>query len=158
MKRRDFYIIAGVVALGLVLFLVSRFIKPAPVKSERQAISLTALGAFQSTQEGGKLVPADSYLRIKQGQDYYELVPLLAPGEITIKQEGGQVNLIYVDRDSAVMHSANCSNQDCVMQGEMTLENIATRVLRNYIICLPNQVSMELLTKQEAMDLVGETP
>lgn len=157
MKRRDFYIIAGVVVLGLLLFLLSRVIKPAPIKTGREPISLTSLGAFKSRQEG-KLIPADSYLRIKQGQEYYELVPLLSAGEITIKQENGLINLIHVDRDSAVMHSANCSNQDCVMQGQMTLENIASRVLRNYIICLPNQVSLELLTRQEALDLVGEKP
>ena len=157
MKRRDVYILGGVALLGLLLFLLSRFVSPAPVKSGREPISLTALGSLQSAQ-GGRLVPAASYLRIKQGQDYYELVPLLAPGEIAIRQQGGQENIIYIDKDSAVMHSANCSNQDCVKQGEVSLANIQSRILRNFIICLPNQVSLELLTQKEAQDLVGEAP
>lgn len=45
------------------------------------------------------------------------------------------------------MHSASCKNQDCVHQGDVTLDNYNNRVLNNWIICLPNQVTIELVAE-----------
>jgi hypothetical protein len=43
------------------------------------------------------------------------------------------------------MHSADCSTQDCVTQGEVTLESLEWRPLGGQIICLPHQLIVELL-------------
>jgi hypothetical protein len=51
------------------------------------------------------------------------------------------------------MESATCENQDCVHQGEVTLENKNARVLENLIICLPNQVYLELYSTEELLAL-----
>lgn len=154
LKRRDLWIILAVAVAGLALFAVSRLIKPGVALSDRKPLALTA----ETGGAAGELPEADSYLRIKQGQDYYSLVPLLGPDEIIITQAGGWENVIRIDKDSVKMHSANCPNQDCVRQGEMTLSNINVRVFQKWITCLPHQLSLELLTRDEALALLGETP
>ncbi|NLE19302.1 MAG: hypothetical protein GX623_00665 [Clostridiales bacterium] len=152
MKRKDIWVIAGVVALGLVLLVASRVLRPAPAVPGRPALALS-LGAAPD----GALPVADSYLRIKQGSEYYQLVPLLGPGEITITQ-GDWENVIHVDRDGAVMASANCPKQECVHQGRVTLQNRDLRVFQRWITCLPHQVALELLSREEALQLLGEAP
>ena len=66
---------------------------------------------------------------------------------ITIDQGDGKVNVIEITERGAVMHSASCKNQDCVHQGDVTLDNYNNRVLNNWIICLPNQVTIELVAE-----------
>ena len=39
--------------------------------------------------------------------------------------------------------------QDCVEQGTMTGENVDTRPMRNWIVCLPNGISIELRLASE---------
>ena len=56
------------------------------------------------------------------------------------------------------MEEANCQNQDCVGQGEVTLENRYERILSNMIICLPNQVVLQLYSPEETMEMLGELP
>ena len=56
--------------------------------------------------------------------------------------------------DSICMHSSSCDNQDCVEQGVVSLENRSKRVLQNMVICLPNQVTLELYTAEEITQLL----
>ena len=85
----------------------------------------------------------------------YEPIPLLEEADYSISQKAvGLENVIHVTPDSIVMASANCDNQDCVKQGAVTLENRDTRVLQNMIICLPNGVTLELLTPKEVAELL----
>ena len=60
------------------------------------------------------------------------------------------------------MESSNCENQTCVGQGEVTLENRDLRPLFNMVICLPHNLSLELLTRAEAesrlMEMYGKEP
>ncbi len=156
MKRRDIWVIAGVLALGLLLLLFSRVLSPAPASNRREELSVSLLTGEAGAETG--LEEADSYLRIKQGRDYYGLIPLNAPGEIVIRQDGGWENVIHIDKDSVMMHSANCPNHDCMKQGVMTLENIDTRVFQQWITCLPHQLSLELLTRGQALRLMGDNP
>jgi hypothetical protein len=154
LKRRDFWVILAVVLAGLALFAVSRLAKPGVALPGRKTLTLSA----EAGGKTGVLPAADSYLRIKQGEDYYDLIPLLGPDEIVITQAGGWENVIHIDKDSVKMHSANCPNQDCIRQGEMTLSNISVRVFQNWITCLPHQVSLELLTRDEALAIRGKMP
>ena len=48
------------------------------------------------------------------------------------------------------MLSSTCKNQQCIHQGVVSLANRDSRALYNQIICLPNQVILELLTPEEA--------
>ncbi len=53
------------------------------------------------------------------------------------------------------MEESNCPNQDCLRQGEVTLESRKERVLANMIVCLPHQLVLELLSREEVMNLYG---
>jgi hypothetical protein len=147
LKRKDIWVLLGVGVLAAVLLILGQQAKPQPVKQAIPTLSV-ALGKFDV-----ELQDADSYLRIKQGDEYYHLVPLNSEAEIVIKQDGNKENIIRIDKDSVVMHSANCPNQDCMRMGKLTLENREYRSFSRWITCLPHQLSLELLDHEEAMRL-----
>ena len=155
MKRRDIWIIGAVAVLAGLLLLLGQVIKPAPPVKALPTLSITNA---REPDSGGPLEEANSYLRIRQGQEYYHLVPLNGPGQIVIRQDNGWENVIYIDKDSVVMHSANCPNHDCIRQGMMTLDNIATRVFQSWITCLPHELSLELITREDAVRLTQGNP
>jgi hypothetical protein len=59
-------------------------------------------------------------------------------------------NTVHISPDGFYMASATCNNQDCVHQGQVTLNNRDVRLLGNQVVCLPNKVILELLTPEEA--------
>ena len=61
------------------------------------------------------------------------------------------VNLIHVTPEGYYMEASTCQNQDCVHQGEVTLSNREMRALGNMVICLPNQVYLELFSIEEIL-------
>ena len=89
------------------------------------------------------------------------LLPLPVEGEYTrtIRQamdDGTEaVNMLHLTANGFWMEEANCEGQDCVNMGEVTLENREERVLWNMVICLPHQLSLELITRDEAKQLIG---
>ena len=64
------------------------------------------------------------------------------------RQDSGEVNVVEVSTRGAVMHSSTCHNQNCVMMGEVTLDNWEMRPNQQFIICLPNRVSVELAVSE----------
>ena len=91
-----------------------------------------------------------AYLRVQVGDQVWDPIALADGDEYTITQPDGKTNVVHVTATGAVMHSSTCDNQSCVQQGEVTLENRDMRVLSNMIICLPNEVILEVLTPEEA--------
>ena len=90
------------------------------------------------------------------------LLPLPVEGEYTrtIRQamdDGTEaVNTLHLTTNGFWMEEANCEGQDCVNMGEVTLENREERVLWNMVICLPHQLSLELITRDEAKQMTGQ--
>lgn len=155
MKRKDVLIIGGVLLTALVLLIVGRLQTPRVTEGALPTLTITNA---EELHAGEALAEADSYLRIKQGDAYYHLVPLNGPGQIVIRQDKGQENVIHINKNSVVMHSANCPNHDCMRQGEMTLDNIEYRVFQSWITCLPHQLSLELIPREQALALMEATP
>ena len=62
-------------------------------------------------------------------------------------------NVIHLTPDSVWMEDSTCENHDCVQQGEVTIDNRRDRILGNMIICLPNQVTLQLLTPEEIEEM-----
>ena len=110
--------------------------------------------AAQATQEPS-VEPAKAYLLVTVAGAMYEPIPLYEEGRYTITR-GDYVNTIAVTPNSIRMHESSCDNQDCVLQGEVTLENRHSRVLQNLIICLPNDVMLELYSPDELMAMLME--
>ena len=99
--------------------------------------------------------PAQAYLVVTVAGAMYEPIPLYETGRYTVTR-GDLVNTIEVTPDSIRMHESSCDNQDCVEQGVVSLENKSKRVLQNMIICLPNEVVLELYTAEELTALLLE--
>ncbi len=118
--------------------------------AESTATSVPAVTAAPSATRA----PAEAYLVVTAGGVMYEPIPLHEAGRYTIRQGEEMVNVIEVSRTSICMYSSTCDNQDCVEQGVVSLENRADRVLQNMIICLPNEVALELYTPEEVTDLL----
>ena len=100
-------------------------------------------------------VPADAYLLVTVRGIVYEPIPLTEEAEYTIRQGEEMENTIHVTADSIFMKHSTCDNQDCVLQGTVTLENMTQRVLGNMIICLPNEVTLELHTPETLEQLIS---
>jgi len=114
-------------------------------------LCVAAIGLFISPPKtAADDAGVQAFLRIQVDDEVWEPIPLMDDGVYTINQPDGKTNVVFTTATGAVMHSSTCDNQSCVKQGEVTLENRESRVLTNMIICLPNQVILEVLTPEEA--------
>lgn len=112
-----------------------------PVVSERVSITPAIPEKTEQTQ---------AYLRVQVGDEVWPLIPLTEGGEYTVSQsDSGARNVIHTTASSALMHFSTCDNQNCVQQGEVSLANRDLRVMGNLIVCLPNEVVLELLDPKE---------
>jgi hypothetical protein len=124
MKRRDFIILAVVLVASLTLYLL----RPQAIEDDAAAV----------------------YLRISIAGRTQELIPLTEEREIRIEQENGDINIVQIFPGGFRVTEANCPHQDCIRQGEVTVDNIGSRALANEIICLPHKLVLSLVTKEEA--------
>lgn len=100
------------------------------------------------------LTTVDAFLIVTVGNTTYEPIPLTEDGYYGLSHDGCY-NIIHVTENSVSMYESNCENQDCVEQGEVTLENKDTRILGNMIICLPNQVTLQLCNREELTEWIS---
>ncbi|MBQ8136420.1 MAG: NusG domain II-containing protein [Clostridia bacterium] len=99
---------------------------------------------------------AEAYVLVTAGGVSYVPIPLLGDREYTLRQGEGVENTIHVTDTGVYMAHATCENQDCVNQGEVTLQNRDFRILGSLIICLPNQVEVALYTFEEMEALLND--
>lgn len=117
-----------------------------------------APSASASTEaETADAQPIEAYLVMSVRGSIYEPLPLAGEGTFTIKQDESTTNTVHVTPTSVWMEHSSCDNQDCVEQGIVSLENMGSRVLYNMIICLPNEVVLELHTPETLADAFGLT-
>ena len=103
--------------------------------------------------------PSIAYVLVRM-PDPIGLLPLPTEGEYTrtITQtmaDGSEaINVLHLTPNGFRMEDANCEGHDCVNEGEVTLENREERILWNMVICLPHQLALELITREEAISLL----
>lgn len=119
MDKKNGLVIGAVLVLALLLLAFTR-LRPQMTAAEENTIIITV-----------------------DGKEYAR-VPLSRPQTVTVKQENGSVNVVEVNEHGAVMQSSTCDNQLCIKMGEVTVENWQFRPNQQFIICLPNRVSVEL--------------
>lgn len=168
MKKKDFMIILAVLLLAAGLFAYSQLNANTGAKQNASQGLDGAIVTFEASHidpvtwsnaayaEEPAATPApepNSYMCIWLGNQF-QLFPLVTEGNLSIKQSDTVENVVHVIVDGFYMHSSTCANQDCVKQGEVTLDNIETRILANWVVCLPNNVMLELLTPEQAEELV----
>lgn len=161
-------IVTALLLIVAVLMVVLRRNAPANVDANAPLLPLTATDApteaptelATSTPEAAAtpeitatpdLSQVKAFLVVTVGDKTYQPIPLTEEGYYRLRH-GDCINIVHVTPTSIDMHEANCDNQDCVEQGEVTLENKDTRILGNMIICLPNQVTLQLYSRDELMD------
>lgn len=149
-------ILLGLLAAAVLLALAVAWyaLDTAQPQEETPSAEPTVSAAADTTP-----VPARGYVRVTAGNES-RWFPLPEEGEVsfTVRQQSGDdqlENIIHLTPEGVYMEASTCHNQDCVEQGMVTLENRETRVLSNWIICLPNQVSIELFTPEE-VGVMGE--
>lgn len=173
-RKKDLILVLALLALALLFLLISRparkpaAVPPAPppaetgtVTEERPAESYADF-VSETVRAYFEEYPAASYLFVNTGGSAYSPIPLNGDNSFRIAQQDGSENVIHIGENSFYMESSNCKNQNCVGQGEVTLENRESRPLFNMVICLPHNLSLELLTREEAearlMEMYGKDP
>lgn len=104
------------------------------------AVALIGLGAVRLFAPKGSITYADIYVN----DQLYEAVPLNEDTVITVDQGDGKVNQIQVKDGEIFMVDSTCADHLCITQGAMSPDNYEKRPMLNWIICLPNLVSVEL--------------
>lgn len=154
MKNKNLWILAALVALIALVAVLGAVVGGSPVTgggapSLPRGISITSPSG-QEIAPDAQPAQAQAYLRVTVRGAAYPPLPLTQEGDYTItQQETGNQNVVHVTQRSIAMKSATCDNQDCVHQGIVTPDNMDGRVLGNMIICLPNQVTLELYTPDQ---------
>ena len=78
-------------------------------------------------------------------RQYGDPIPMDRDKIITLRQEDGKINKVHITPEKVYMESSTCDNQDCVQQGEVHVDTYMDRILGTYVICLPNNVSIEMV-------------
>ena len=110
-------------------------VSPSPAKAYVLVIPASQMGFF---------------LPLPEEEDYlFPLTQTLPDGTET-------ENIIHLSPDGVWMESSDCENQDCILEGAVTLENRKDRILGNMIICLPHQLTLQLLTPEEILSAMAD--
>lgn len=127
-KKKDLLLFLLVLALAGVLFLLQYI----------NAKNTTALGIVRIWADG----------------KIYREAALGKEETIIIRQDNGCENVVRLTENGFFMESANCHNQLCIGQGEVTTENYPLRSLGTHVLCLPNRVDVELVVENSTdMDI-----
>lgn len=166
-RKHDWLIVAVVLCVALALFLAqsvlggrTRSLDEFQADATLAPDAVTEVEVAPQSQEeafGPALPESDEpvagYVLIGVGgQQYGDLIPMDREKIITIKQDEDHVNQVRITRERVEMLSSTCANQNCVHQGAVTLENYETRALRAFILCLPNEVSIEFIPAQNVQE------
>ena len=135
--------------------------EPTAVPEETASIEVTVEPTAEATKapESANMMgpmPAQQTEEVKGyvvinvgGRQYGDPIPMDRDKIITIRQDNGEINKIRITPDSVDMEYSTCENQDCIGEGTITLDNYNERILGTWIICLPNQVTIEMIPADE---------
>ncbi len=160
MKKRNVLLVLGMAALALVLLvcgLSQRSSLPSLPTAEPQSAGEESISPSDTEEAVARFFaeyPAESYLLLTTSSGTHMPIPLNEDNSFRITQADGSENVVHIGKNSFYMESSNCENQNCVQQGEVDLENRDKRVLFNMVICLPHNIRLELVTRDEAQSFL----
>lgn len=171
-KRKDALIVAAVLVVAVLLLAVSRLLPKTDLsqKSAQETLAPDAIEYLDATaapagtaapvateapKQAASVVgpmPAPQTAEVKGyvvitvgNRQYGDPIPMDRDKVITVRQSDGKENKVHITPEKVYMEHSTCENQDCVGQGEITLENYTTRILSTFVICLPNAVTIEMV-------------
>ena len=113
----DWFIVGGVLLVALLAVFAVRLTAP---KSAEATVTVYLHGEVYA----------------EAGADEYQT--------ITIDQGDGKVNVVVIGESGVYMESSTCKNQICVHHAVIDPHNADEMLLDNWIVCLPNGVSVEV--------------
>lgn len=164
MKKQNVLVLCIVTALIATVALIAVFVPSnRSIPENAPAVDMSTaknndetIAAQQPAETPDSEMPeVKAYLVMSVCGMMYEPLPLAGEGSFVIKQDENTSNTVHVTPDSVWMEHSTCENQDCVDQGTVSLENMESRVLSNMIICLPNEVVLELHTPETLASTFG---
>ena len=146
-------------AKRILLCLLAGLLWVTAIATAEQAPTTDSAAVPQATEE-----PTDSP---KPAKGYVLVTTATQSGWLPLPEEGDvsyplrqllpngteAVNTIHLTPEGVYMEDSTCEGHDCVQQGEVTLDNRTDRILGNMIICLPNQVTLQLYTPEELLEM-----
>ena len=129
--------------------------EPAATEAPTATEAPEATDAPQSANMVGPMMPKQTekvrghVVITVAGRQYGDPIPMDRDKIITVKQENGAINRIHITPEYVEMESSTCENQDCIGEGEVNVNTYKDRILSTYIICLPNQVTIEMVPADE---------
>ena len=129
--------------------------EPAATEASAATEAPEATDAPQSANMVGPMMPKQTekvrghVVITVAGRQYGDPIPMDRDKIITVKQENGAINRIHITPEYVEMESSTCENQDCIGEGEVNVNTDKDRILSTYIICLPNQVTIEMVPADE---------
>ena len=156
-------VIGAILLAALGLIAAARFLNPGAERSQeeiRQQIEQLAQASPAPTASPGegqsgtpeKAPEAEAYLYIIVNGRISGIYAVGEEGDVTVDQGDGKVNVIHMTEKGFYMASSTCDNQLCVHQGEVTVDNYQQRILGASVLCLPNNVDLELVVPSHTPD------
>ena len=170
MKKKDLIVILAVLLLAVILLVYGLSMRTTQQNPEKPVETAQPFPSAEGSSEGEaemnaspgysektkaaaeaylREYPAESYLILTTNGGISSPIPLNEENSFRVRQGDGSENVVHIGKNSFYMESSNCDNQNCVGEGEVTLENRDSRILYNMVICLPHQLTLELLTPEE---------
>ncbi|MBR1586196.1 MAG: NusG domain II-containing protein [Clostridia bacterium] len=151
-KGKNIAVIAGILILAAALMAIARLNADRPIDLSTLAPSASPSPAATETP-AGKPAPTDAqgagdveaFVLISVAGRPHSIEPLNEDRDVEIAQENGAVNVVHITHNGFHMKSSTCDNQLCVDEGEVTVDNYSRRILGPYVLCLPNQVELQLV-------------
>lgn len=164
-KKKDLLIIGGILLAAILLFVTAKMMPRTNLEDKKADVTLApdAIDYLDATpvpevkpeekkpSAAGPMPPVQNetvrghVVITVGGRQYGDPIPMDRDKIITIKQENGHVNKVHITPEKVFMESSSCENQDCVQQGEIHMDTYKERILGTHIICLPNNVSIEMV-------------
>jgi len=168
LHNRNFYLVLALLAVVVALLAASRLIDftpdtlpeivPTAAPTATADPAAPAVTADPAASEASLEDIPQGYILVQANGDggWIPLPTTDEPLYITIGREDDETikNTLRLWRDGFAMDSSTCDNQDCVQQGEVTIDNKDDRVLMHMVLCLPHNVSVELYSMDELIAMM----
>ena len=151
LKNKNVLLVVGLLVICAAVLLAAGFINTKPATLPE--VTNTVEPAPELSADAN--MPRGYILAQKNGDGGW--IPLSTGEDLVVsisdENDPGIKNVLRITQNGFKMESSTCDNQDCVDQGEVTLENMSERVLMNMVICLPHQLSVELYSIEQLVEM-----
>jgi hypothetical protein len=135
--RKRIWVAAAAILLGAVAFFLLM-----PKSAGNSFLILDGRSWSGGTLRPGKTDGLQVYITV-DGEDK-AILPFDEEHTLKVNFPDGGSNTVRLTGSSVFIAEADCPNQDCVGMGEVTKDNLETRVLGGFIVCLPHRLSVEV--------------